>query len=86
MGAGDGLVVSPRGPGIFLQGLAVHGADGSALPGARSASTLGFLTLLVKLLYCSAACPHVIDKGLCRSLRTFLLASALPLLVRRYIF
>ena len=26
-------MVSPRGPGIFLQGLAVHGADGSALPG-----------------------------------------------------
>lgn len=31
--AGDGLVVSERGPGIFLQGLAVHGAGGDLLPG-----------------------------------------------------
>lgn len=30
-------MVSPRGPGIFLQGLAVHGADGSALPGVLRA-------------------------------------------------
>jgi hydroxymethylpyrimidine pyrophosphatase-like HAD family hydrolase len=37
--AGDGLLVSTRGPGVFLQGLAVHGRDGTqlsdaALPGA----------------------------------------------------
>ncbi|KAK9806969.1 hypothetical protein WJX72_008996 [[Myrmecia] bisecta] len=31
--AGEGLVVSPKGPGIFLQGLAVHGARGQLLPG-----------------------------------------------------
>lgn len=30
---GDGLVVSSKGPGIFLQGLAVHGKDGTLLPG-----------------------------------------------------
>ena len=29
--------MSSRGPGIFLQGLAVHGADGSALPGVLRA-------------------------------------------------
>ena len=33
LAAGDGLVVSERGPGIFLQGLAVHGAGGDLLPG-----------------------------------------------------
>ena len=27
-------MVSTAGPGIFLQGLAVHGANGEALPGA----------------------------------------------------
>lgn len=32
--AGDGLVVSPRGPGVFLQGLAVHGTDGRHLSDA----------------------------------------------------
>lgn len=32
-GAGEGLVVSSKGPGIFLQGLAVHGKDGALLPG-----------------------------------------------------
>jgi hypothetical protein len=32
--AGDGLVVSASGPGIFLQGLAVHGPSGAPLPGA----------------------------------------------------
>ena len=32
--AGDGLVVSASGPGIFLQGLAVHGPAGAPLPGA----------------------------------------------------
>ena len=32
--AGNGLVVSTSGPGIFLQGLAVHGARGALLPGA----------------------------------------------------
>ena len=32
--AGDGLVVSSSGPGIFLQGLAVHGPSGVPLPGA----------------------------------------------------
>ena len=31
--AGDGLVVSRRGPGLFLQGLAVHGRDGTLLEG-----------------------------------------------------
>ncbi|EIE27200.1 HAD-like protein [Coccomyxa subellipsoidea C-169] len=31
--AGEGLVVSSKGPGIFLQGLAVHGKDGALLPG-----------------------------------------------------
>ena len=31
--AGKGLVVSSDGPGIFLQGLAVHGRDGRLLPG-----------------------------------------------------
>ncbi|BDA50944.1 probable endoribonuclease YbeY at N-terminal half [Coccomyxa sp. Obi] len=31
--AGDGLVVSSKGPGLFLQGLAVHGKDGRLLPG-----------------------------------------------------
>ena len=34
-GAGDGLIVSPTGPGIFLQGLAVHGSAGQLLPGYR---------------------------------------------------
>ena len=29
--AGDGLVVSPRSLGIFLQGLAVHGEGGTQL-------------------------------------------------------
>ena len=32
-GAGKGLAVSSDGPGIFLQGLAVHGKDGRLLPG-----------------------------------------------------
>lgn len=32
--AGDGLLVSPRGPGVFLQGLAVHGTDGAQLSDA----------------------------------------------------
>ena len=32
--AGDRLVVSTSGPGIFLQGLAVHGPSGALLPGA----------------------------------------------------
>ena len=31
--AGDGLVISTRGPGLFLQGLAVHGRDGTLLEG-----------------------------------------------------
>jgi hypothetical protein len=31
--AGEGLVVSSKGPGIFLQGLAVHGKNGTLLPG-----------------------------------------------------
>ena len=34
--AGDGLVVSTSGPGIFLQGLAVHGASGAELPGGAA--------------------------------------------------
>ncbi len=32
--AGDGLLVSSRGPGVFLQGLAVHGRDGRQLSDA----------------------------------------------------
>jgi len=35
--AGDNLVVSPRGPGIFLQGLAVYGLGGEALSGGQLA-------------------------------------------------
>lgn len=31
--AGDGLVVSPNHPGLFLQGLAVHGMDGTLVGG-----------------------------------------------------
>jgi hypothetical protein len=31
--AGEGLIVSSKGPGIFLQGLAVHGKNGRLLPG-----------------------------------------------------
>ncbi len=34
--AGKGLVVCTDGPGIFLQGLAVHGRDGRLLPGNPS--------------------------------------------------
>ena len=30
---GEGLVISPKGPGLFLQGLAVHGKDGTLLEG-----------------------------------------------------
>lgn len=37
--AGDGLVVSSKGPGLFLQGLAVHGKDGRLLPGKCSMCT-----------------------------------------------
>lgn len=34
--AGEGLVVSKGGPGLFLQGLAVHGFDGTLLEGEYS--------------------------------------------------
>ena len=33
---GEGLVVSKNGPGLFLQGLAVHGFDGTLLEGQPS--------------------------------------------------
>lgn len=33
--AGDGLVISPRRPGVFLQGLAVHGSAGQQLSDAQ---------------------------------------------------
>ena len=33
---GEGLVVSLKGPGIFLQGLAVHGTDGTQLTGENT--------------------------------------------------
>lgn len=36
--AGEGLVVSSKGPGIFLQGLAVHGNNGRLLPGTVAVS------------------------------------------------
>ena len=42
--AGKGLVVSTDGPGIFLQGLAVHGKDGRLLPGILSITSLHKIT------------------------------------------
>ena len=38
--AGDGLVVSPNHPGLFLQGLAVHGFDGKIIGGGTLPSAI----------------------------------------------
>ena len=38
--AGEGLVIWSRGPGLFLQGLAVHGRDGTLLEGTLLGSNM----------------------------------------------
>ena len=62
---GKGLVVSTDGPGIFLQGLAVHGKDGRLLPGEETSpkpdeplGSLHKLLAALRMAVSTAACPE----------------------------
>ena len=55
--AGDGLVISTRGPGLFLQGLAVHGRDGALLEGTLLGSDTWSGACLVVPQCCDLLAP-----------------------------
>ena len=61
--AGEGLVVSNSGPGIFLQGLAVHGRNGELLPGDPTIQTPDTHSVHVE----SCASCRVVSGSPCRT-------------------